>query len=347
MGRRPLVRRRWRRGSPSPARQGMPPPAPRPPRPPRQSRPRSRTLLGPVVPREPSEGLARPPHCRVRMSLAAVLYRGLAHPFRFAPVRPSMERHGASVPSGCISPCDPPHFRIAHRGAPGHRLPQAAVAAPVPDFHRPSVVQSIGRLLPTTWPQGHRWTASEYARHQVGTRTESLAARAAVGRNADLAPRHYRIAPPGDMPRKSTSAASATGTAVTGHCASCPAQDTTTARGSPPRRAAGARRLQDAPTALDGHQPHQRIVAGALDERLRAEHRDQALLCGRHAPVLPAAYASFGSHATTRGSAPSADELADNTVIPVQQRRPGAIRLTAGTSPHSAPKRGPHRRRRS
>ena len=75
MGRRPLVRRRWRRGSPFPAHQGMPPPAPRPPRSPRQSRLRSRTLLGPVVPRERSEGSTRPPHCRVRMSLAAVLCR--------------------------------------------------------------------------------------------------------------------------------------------------------------------------------------------------------------------------------------------------------------------------------
>ena len=32
---------------------------------------------------------------------------------RFAPVRPSIERHGASVPTGCISPCDPRYLRIA------------------------------------------------------------------------------------------------------------------------------------------------------------------------------------------------------------------------------------------
>ena len=45
---------------------------------------------------------------------------------------------------------------IAGRVAPRRRQPQATAAAPVPDFHRPSVVQSVGRLLPTTWPQGHK-----------------------------------------------------------------------------------------------------------------------------------------------------------------------------------------------
>ena len=84
MGRRPLVRRRWHRRSPFPARQGMPPPAPRPPRSPRQSRLRSRTLSPcPVVPRESSDGLAKPPPCRVRMLHAAC--QKAAHPCRFAP----------------------------------------------------------------------------------------------------------------------------------------------------------------------------------------------------------------------------------------------------------------------
>ena len=99
MGRRPLVRRRWRRGSPFPARQGMPPLAPRPPRSPRQSRLRSRTLLGPVVPRERSEGPTRPPHCRVRMSLTADPMP--AWRIRLdSPPSPEMWQRGQSVPAG-------------------------------------------------------------------------------------------------------------------------------------------------------------------------------------------------------------------------------------------------------
>ena len=80
----------------------------------------------------------------------------------------------------------------AGRVAPGRRQPQATAAAPVPDFHRPSVVQSVGRHLPTTWPRGHKWTASDYTRHQGGTKKRMLSSLAAAGRNADLAPRHYR-----------------------------------------------------------------------------------------------------------------------------------------------------------
>ena len=193
MGRRPLVRRRWRRGSPF--------------RHARECLPRPRDRLG----RRDSPGLDQGP-CSVPSCPASLpkVSRGRRAAASGCLLRPILSRPGASV---SIRPCPPVHgaaWRIravgvhlpmrsatlAHRGAPGQRLPQAAVAAPAPDFHRPSVVQSVGRLLPTTWPQGHRWTASEYARHQIGTRTECLAALAAVGRNADSAPRHYRAPPP-------------------------------------------------------------------------------------------------------------------------------------------------------
>ena len=59
---------------------------PRPPRSPRQSRLRSRTLLGPVAPRELSEGLAKPPSAVCWMALRT----GLVAAWRirrFAPVR--------------------------------------------------------------------------------------------------------------------------------------------------------------------------------------------------------------------------------------------------------------------
>ena len=122
MGRRPLVRRRRHRGSPSPARQGMPPPAPRPPRSPRQFGPRSRTLLGPVVPREPSGGLARLPHCRVRMSLTAVPVTAW-HIRPDSPLPPGMRRHGASVPTGA----SPHAIRDTwHRGSRGTSASAAA-----------------------------------------------------------------------------------------------------------------------------------------------------------------------------------------------------------------------------
>ena len=86
MGRRPLVRRRWRHGSPFPACQGMPPPIPRPPRSPRQFQLRSRTLLGPVVLRDFSEGLAKLPPCRVRCPCRRCLRAGPWRIRRFAPV---------------------------------------------------------------------------------------------------------------------------------------------------------------------------------------------------------------------------------------------------------------------
>ena len=105
MGRRPLVRRRWRLGCGVAAWPGMPPWPPRPPRSPRQFRLRSRTLLCPVVPRESSESLARPPPRRVRMSHAARQSSGASR--RSAPAALSQPR-GASVPDAGASPRRPP-----------------------------------------------------------------------------------------------------------------------------------------------------------------------------------------------------------------------------------------------
>ena len=68
-------------------------------------------------------------------------------------------------------------------------------------------------------------------RHHAGTNDRLSKALGATGRKAAFAPRHYRIPPPGDMPRKAPSAASGAGTVVTGIAphAACPA-NTTTAR---------------------------------------------------------------------------------------------------------------------
>ena len=53
-------------------------------------------------------------------------------------------------------------------------------------------------------------------RHHAGTNDLLSKALGATGRKAAFAPRHYRIAPPGDMPRKATSAASDRRPVVTG-----------------------------------------------------------------------------------------------------------------------------------
>ena len=105
MGRRPLVRRRWRCGSPFPARRGMPPPAPRPPRSPRQSRLRSRTVVRPVVPREPRKV------SRGRRAAASGCH-----------LQPIPSRPGASV---SIRPCRLQCGDMAHpcrRGASPHAI---------------------------------------------------------------------------------------------------------------------------------------------------------------------------------------------------------------------------------
>ena len=62
-------------------------------------------------------------------------------------------------------------------------------------------------------------------RHHAGTNDLLSKALGATGRKADFAPRHYRIPPPGDMPRKATSAASGRRPVVTGRCASDRAPD--------------------------------------------------------------------------------------------------------------------------
>ena len=112
----------------------MPPPAPRPPRSPRQFGFRPRTLLGPVVPRERSEGFTRLPHCRVRMSLTADPVTAW-HIRLDSPPSPEMRQRGQSVPAGA-SPRTIPECTTIRETAPERRLPQATAAAPVPGFCR-------------------------------------------------------------------------------------------------------------------------------------------------------------------------------------------------------------------
>ena len=189
MGRRPLVRRRWRRASPFPARQGMPPPPARPPRSPRQVRLRSRTLL---VPSRPAS------RQMVSRSRRTAVSGCLLQPFvtarrirRSAPIRPSIERHGASVPTGCIPPCDPRYWRIGiawHLGVGGHKLwppRQLRIPADCP------VARSDRDGSRPTAP-GRPQTAGNIHLAPKRHQKRMFSSLAAAGRNADLAPRHYR-----------------------------------------------------------------------------------------------------------------------------------------------------------
>ena len=137
-GRRPLVRRamasrlRWLSVKPDNPMPGCLP-APRPPRSPRQRRLRSRTLLCPVVPREPSDGLATPPRCRVRMlprrqdsTHPAIRSRRLA----YGP-------HGASVPHAGASPRPLRNALAFRKRHPSIGIPQW-MPRPTQDFRLPS-----------------------------------------------------------------------------------------------------------------------------------------------------------------------------------------------------------------
>ena len=113
----------------------------------------------PVVPREHSRSLARPPPAGCDVHVA----RDRAHDASgsIRPRRPSIERHGASVPTRVHLPPQLRHTRVSRNcaSAPGRRHPRAMDAAPAPDFHRPAGLpvcrdgsrQRRHRAAPT-WP---------------------------------------------------------------------------------------------------------------------------------------------------------------------------------------------------
>ena len=95
-------------------------------------------LLRPLVPREPSEGFARPPPAVSDVHVARERAPGASGSIR--PRRPSTERHGVSVPTRVHLPPQLRHTRVSRQCAlaPGRRPPRAMAAAPAPEFHRPS-----------------------------------------------------------------------------------------------------------------------------------------------------------------------------------------------------------------
>ncbi len=174
MGRRPLVRRRWRHGSPFPACQGMPPPIPRPPRSPRQLRLRSRT---PVVPSCPVNVPKVSRGCRAAVfdAHAAGAYRPAHGASVDSPPSPEMRRRGQSVPDTGASPRrlrNAVASRKRHLGVVSRklRLPRPRrIPADCP-------VARSGRDGSRPTAPGRPQTASVYRWHQGGTRKECLAA---------------------------------------------------------------------------------------------------------------------------------------------------------------------------
>ena len=142
-------------------------------------------LLCPLVPRERSRGLARPPPavsgCPFRPRSGIWRIRSIR------PCRPSIERHGASVPTRVHLPPQFRHTRVSRHcaSAPGRRQPRAMAAAPAPDFHRPAGLTSLSGWLPTTPPRGGSNMAATIApapkRHQRNLLI-TLAAAALKGR---------------------------------------------------------------------------------------------------------------------------------------------------------------------
>ena len=155
------------------------------------------------------------------MSTTPVIGR-LAHPVRFAPTARQSSGMAHPCPRGCISRPQVHHTRVScDRGsAPGRRHPRAMAAAPAPDFHRLSGLTSLSGWLPTTLPKGSSHMAATIAPAPKRHQNNLVSTLAAAALKADLAPRHYRIAAPGDMPRKATSAASGRRCGSDGRCAS-------------------------------------------------------------------------------------------------------------------------------
>ena len=196
------------------------------------------------------------------------------------PHRPSIERHDASVPTRVHLPPQLRHTCVSRKLRFGTwASPSTSYGCRARTGFPPAVWSpSLSGWLPTTPPQGGSNMGATIASAPKRHQRYLLITLAAAARKADLAPRHYRILPTGDMPRKATSAASDRRPVVTGRCASDRAPDEHRHGahhrlvGAGPLRVgpAGVRRPRDAPAALDGHRPHRRRAARGTASSCRA-----------------------------------------------------------------------------
>ena len=202
-------------------RPGMPP---RPPRLPHSATTVSASMQDafccPLVPRERSRSLARPPPA-VSMSTTPAIGR-MAHRVRFAPAARRSSGMAHPCPRGCISRPQVHHTRVSCKPRFGTwASPSTSYVWRARTGFPPAVWSpSLSGWLPTTPPQGGSNMGATIASAPKRHQNYLLITLAAAALRADLAPRHYRIPPPGDIPRKATSAASCRRPAVTGRCAS-------------------------------------------------------------------------------------------------------------------------------
>ena len=126
------------------------------------------------------------------------------------PRRPLIERHGASVPTRVhLPPASPPYSRIVRPRFGTWASPSTSYGCRARTGFPPAVWSpSLSGWLPTTPPQGGSNMGATIAPAPKRHQNYLLITLAAAALRADLAPRHYRIAPPGDMPPKAPSAAS-------------------------------------------------------------------------------------------------------------------------------------------
>ena len=227
-------------------------------------------LLRPLVFRERSRSLARPPSAVSDVHIARHRTHGASGSTR--PRRPSVERHGASVPTRVHLPPQLRNTRVSRKLRFGTwASPSTSYGgAPAPDFHRLSGLTSLSGWLPTTLPQGSSHMAATIVPAPKRHHRNLVITLAAAAFKADLAPRHYRFPAPGDRPPKAPSAASGRRSGSDGGLRLRPpdehhpgAHHRLVDAGHLHAGPVGVRRPQDAPATLD--------------ERLRAEHRARTL----------------------------------------------------------------------
>ena len=221
MGRRPLVRRRWRRGY------GVSRPYGRDASLATATTSSATTVSASMrdafsVPSCPANfpEVSRDRRLPCLMAMSPAIGR-MAHRVRSAPAarRPSGMAH--PCPRGCISRRSSAILAyrataIRHLGVAIHELWRRTRAGFPPAVWSPS----LSGWLPTTPPQGSSHMAATIAPAPKRHQRNLVSTLAATARKADLAPRHYRIPPPGDIPRKTTSAASGHRNGSDGRCAS-------------------------------------------------------------------------------------------------------------------------------
>ncbi len=188
MGRRPLVRRRWRLGSPFPARRGC--------------------LPGPATASVAATASASikdaeivpscPARCQmISRSRRAAVSDATRRPSRrhaswIRPRRPSVRARGAiRAQCRCISPATPGCASIPET-APRRRQPARLPRQRRIPAGRP-VSRSVGAPADHSRARRLQRRFQNSIRHQGGTRKEFLSACAAAALQAGSTPRHYRI----------------------------------------------------------------------------------------------------------------------------------------------------------